>query len=228
MKRIQSTDAVAVLPAASESGTTGYFTNGDPGGGIPATTVQAEWLNRVQEELVGVIEGAGDTLDGADNGQLLAAIQALIADAAVQRPGSVVQAAYSEDNTQTACASFTGATPEITSGGFVVEAEITPTDAGNDLLITAVFPFTTSSGSHSRTARCAIFKVGTTAALAEDLHYEQDLNESVTSKGTMTIRKKVAAGSTSAQTFQLRAADCTSCGFATAAYASIKVEEIKV
>lgn len=77
MKRIQSTDAVAVLPAASESGTTGYFTNGDPGGGVPATTVQAEWLNRVQEEIAGVVEGAGLTLNGANNGQLLAAIQAL-------------------------------------------------------------------------------------------------------------------------------------------------------
>jgi len=77
MERITSTDAVGVLPAASESGTTGYFTNGDPGVPTPATTVTAEWLNRVQEELCGVIEGAGITLDSGDNGQLLAAVRAL-------------------------------------------------------------------------------------------------------------------------------------------------------
>lgn len=86
MKRITSTDAVGVLPAASESGTIGYFTNGDPGVPTPATTVTAEWLNRVQEEIAGVIEGAGDTLDGADNAQLYNAILTLINNAGSNRP----------------------------------------------------------------------------------------------------------------------------------------------
>lgn len=86
MKRITSTDAVGVLPAVSESGTVGYFTNGDPGVPTPATTVTAEFLNRVQEEIAGVIEGAGDTLDGADNTQLYTAILALINNAGSNRP----------------------------------------------------------------------------------------------------------------------------------------------
>lgn len=60
---------------------TNQFTEGDPGSSIPATVVTADWLNALQEEIAGVIEGAGDTLDKPDNGQLLAAIDTLIAAA---------------------------------------------------------------------------------------------------------------------------------------------------
>jgi microcystin-dependent protein len=59
----------------------GRFTEGDPTAGIPATTVTGAWLNAVQEEIAGVVEAAGDTLEKADNGQLAAAISALIAAA---------------------------------------------------------------------------------------------------------------------------------------------------
>ena len=57
------------------------FTEGNPAVPTPATVVTADWLNAVQEEIAGVIEGAGDTLDKPDNGQLLAAINTLIAAA---------------------------------------------------------------------------------------------------------------------------------------------------
>lgn len=53
------------------------FTEGDPSGGVPATTVTDYWLNAVQEEVAGVVEEAGLTLDKEDNTQLLAAIQVL-------------------------------------------------------------------------------------------------------------------------------------------------------
>lgn len=56
----------------------GLFTIGDPIGPTPATVVTDDWLNAVQTELVNVIEGAGLTLDKANNAQLLAAIQALV------------------------------------------------------------------------------------------------------------------------------------------------------
>jgi hypothetical protein len=52
----------------------GMFVNGDPGAGIAATEVRAEWLTAIQEELVGVILAAGITLDKGDNTQLLAAL----------------------------------------------------------------------------------------------------------------------------------------------------------
>ncbi len=53
------------------------FTEGDPQIPTPATTVTADILNALQEEIASVIEGSGDTLDKADNGQLLQAIDAL-------------------------------------------------------------------------------------------------------------------------------------------------------
>lgn len=37
---------------------------------MPATVVTADWMNAVQEEIAGVIEGAGDTLDKPDNDRL--------------------------------------------------------------------------------------------------------------------------------------------------------------
>lgn len=74
MQRIQASTAAAALPATAESGTIGYFTDGDPAVPTPATVVTPEWLNRVQEELCYVIEQAGITLDGSDNTQLHDAI----------------------------------------------------------------------------------------------------------------------------------------------------------
>lgn len=53
------------------------FTEGNPGAGIPATTVTADSLNALQEEVCGVIEATGIALDKGNNGQLLAAIQRL-------------------------------------------------------------------------------------------------------------------------------------------------------
>lgn len=52
------------------------FTSGNPFSSVPATTVGHEWLNSVQRELVGVIEGEGITLDKADDTQLVAGLLA--------------------------------------------------------------------------------------------------------------------------------------------------------
>lgn len=59
----------------------GEFTEGNPVGAIPATPIKAVWLNAIQRELVAVVEGAGLTLDKADDGQLLTAVQRLVASA---------------------------------------------------------------------------------------------------------------------------------------------------
>lgn len=59
----------------------GLFTQGDPVSGVPATLVTDDWLNAVQTEIVGVIEGAGIELEKPDNGQLLAAIRSMIVEA---------------------------------------------------------------------------------------------------------------------------------------------------
>lgn len=81
MHRIDHPTAVSVLPAPGAPGTPGYFTEGDPVGGVPATVVTKDWANSVQEELAAVILAAGLSLDKAENDQLLTAIMALITDA---------------------------------------------------------------------------------------------------------------------------------------------------
>lgn len=78
MYRIDTANNVAVLPAKKPSAEAqGYFNN-NPGAGS-GTVVSGDWLNTVQEEIVGVIAGASIALNRNSNGQLLAAIQALVA-----------------------------------------------------------------------------------------------------------------------------------------------------
>ncbi|SDA18114.1 hypothetical protein SAMN03159355_01504 [Pseudomonas sp. NFPP10] len=55
----------------------GEFTEGNPGAGVDATLLKAAWLNAIQRELVHIVEGAGMSLDAADDSQLLKAIQAI-------------------------------------------------------------------------------------------------------------------------------------------------------
>lgn len=74
-------------PAAAPGG---FFTDGDPNLGTPATVVTDDWLNAVQEELAGVIEGGGGAvLSKPSNGQLLTAIAVLVGRAV---PAGAVQA----------------------------------------------------------------------------------------------------------------------------------------
>lgn len=76
MFRIDHATSVAAMPAPLAAGVGGYFSRPSPGGDAP-TVVTTDWCNAVQEEIVGVILGAGLVLDKADNGQLLEAIQSL-------------------------------------------------------------------------------------------------------------------------------------------------------
>lgn len=56
------------------------FTNGDPLTGVPATVVDADWLNSLQEEIALFIESQGITLDqtGVDLTQLQDALNSLV------------------------------------------------------------------------------------------------------------------------------------------------------
>lgn len=54
------------------------FTEGDPVGGVEATTVTDDWLNDVQENICEVIEGVGIALVKGDSQQLKNAIAAMI------------------------------------------------------------------------------------------------------------------------------------------------------
>lgn len=72
MYRIDNATAAAALPAATAPGPNpdGFFTGGDPQVSIPATIVDAEWANTVQEELAGAIAARSAGLDKADRSQL--------------------------------------------------------------------------------------------------------------------------------------------------------------
>ena len=81
MDRIDGPTRSATLPAPLPVGTgdssPGYFAHGDLLTGVPYTTLDPDWANAVQEEIVGVIEAAGATPDKADLTQLLAALNVL-------------------------------------------------------------------------------------------------------------------------------------------------------
>ncbi|MCY1281106.1 Phage Tail Collar Domain protein [compost metagenome] len=77
MHRIDHPAAASALPQPFAAGAPGYFKEGSPAAGDPPTEVSADWLNAVQEEIVGAILAAGLALSKLDNDQLAAAIPLL-------------------------------------------------------------------------------------------------------------------------------------------------------
>lgn len=77
MFRIDHATAAAALPAPGVPGTPGYFSDGDPVIGVPATIVTADWLNAVQEELLNLLAAAGISQSKTDRTQVKAALDAL-------------------------------------------------------------------------------------------------------------------------------------------------------
>lgn len=74
MHRIDNTTALSAIPTPVSPGAPGYFTNGNPTQGLPATIVEADWMNAVQEEISYVIESSGLTLSKTDRTQLYQAL----------------------------------------------------------------------------------------------------------------------------------------------------------
>lgn len=75
MFQIDNSTAVPAMPAASLEGSPGWFSDGNPSEGMPATILPAEWLNMIQAELLAILLAAGvepqkDTLN-----QLLGALR---------------------------------------------------------------------------------------------------------------------------------------------------------
>lgn len=69
MQRVTRSSAVATMPARpANPSPPGWFTQGNPGGGVPATVPGYEWFNGIQAEMIALIERSGltpdpDTLD---------------------------------------------------------------------------------------------------------------------------------------------------------------------
>lgn len=104
-----------VPPAAPAIGTPGWFTKGNSGLNQPATPVDDWWLNMIQAELQAVLDAAGIALDKANNAQLVAAINVLIAAAiAANAPNLSGVALLAADNSW--AAPQLGAGGDLTSG----------------------------------------------------------------------------------------------------------------
>ncbi|HHX0692190.1 TPA: hypothetical protein ACVQMV_000235 [Yersinia enterocolitica] len=74
MHRIDTPTAQVDKFGAGKNG----FTRGNPQTGVPATALDDDYFDAVQEELAGVVEAAGITLKKTDRAQVLAAIKLLI------------------------------------------------------------------------------------------------------------------------------------------------------
>lgn len=79
MYRIDNATAISPIPAPAAAGPNpnAFFTKGNPALAVPATIVDDDWANAVQEELAGTVEGAGIALSKVNRAQLLQAIQTL-------------------------------------------------------------------------------------------------------------------------------------------------------
>lgn len=74
MHRIDTPTAQVDKFGAGKNG----FTRGNPQTGVPATALDDDYFDAVQEELAGIVEAAGMTLKKTDRAQVLAAIKLLI------------------------------------------------------------------------------------------------------------------------------------------------------
>ncbi|MDA5499821.1 phage tail protein, partial [Yersinia aleksiciae] len=74
MHRIDTPSAQIDKFGAGKNG----FTRGNPQTGVPATALDDDYFDSVQEELAGIVEAAGFILDKSNRAQVLEAIQQLI------------------------------------------------------------------------------------------------------------------------------------------------------
>jgi hypothetical protein len=78
MHRLDVATAASVLPTPAAAGTPGFHTNGNPGTGTPASVMDADFFNAVQEELIAIlVEGGINPVKGT-NTQVRDAIRAMI------------------------------------------------------------------------------------------------------------------------------------------------------
>jgi hypothetical protein len=75
MYRIDDATAATSLPVPEAAGTEGFFTEGNPATGTPATNVRGSWLNMIQEELCSILAAAGITRAKTTYNQVNAALQ---------------------------------------------------------------------------------------------------------------------------------------------------------
>lgn len=120
MYRIDDPSASPTLPTPEAANTEGYWTEGNPATGTPATLERASWFNMIQEELRAIVVAGGLTPSKTTYTQVLQAIQALIAQPANNKVSGVVGQARNLVMT-VAAASASGA---LTADEIIVEAAL--------------------------------------------------------------------------------------------------------
>lgn len=71
---IDDPTAVAVMPTPEAAGTVGFWTEGNPGTGAPATLMRASFFNGLQQELLNILSAAGLTPSKTSYNQILTAL----------------------------------------------------------------------------------------------------------------------------------------------------------
>lgn len=124
MHRIDNATATGSLPTPAAVGPNpnSYFTRGNPGSATPATIVDDDWANAIQEEICYAIEQAGTTLDKTVRTQLKTAI-----DVFIQKNGAKYAASTTAANTYTATLS---PAPTAYTTGMVVFIKFTNANTG--------------------------------------------------------------------------------------------------
>jgi len=79
MYQYDSPTCAPVLPTPAAAGTPGYFTDGNPGGGVAATELRSDFMNMLMMELLNVVEAAGIAPSKTTYNQVLDALNAMYA-----------------------------------------------------------------------------------------------------------------------------------------------------
>ncbi|EIN02303.1 hypothetical protein WQE_04922 [Paraburkholderia hospita] len=77
MYRIDDATAGTSLPTPETAATEGYWIEGNPATGTPATKIRASWLNMIQEELCAILAAAGIARSKTTYNQVNSALQKL-------------------------------------------------------------------------------------------------------------------------------------------------------
>jgi hypothetical protein len=78
MYQFDDPTAVATRPAATAAGTAGWFQDGNPALGTPASIMRSEFMNMVMAEMLGVLAAGGVTPSKSASNQLALAINTMI------------------------------------------------------------------------------------------------------------------------------------------------------
>lgn len=106
MYQIDVATAATALPTPAAPGTEGFFTDGNPASGLPATIVDADFMNMLMMELINLVEAGGLTPSKTTYNQVLLAIKN------VQQGG---QSSYAQDTSTSANTITLALTPAVTA-----------------------------------------------------------------------------------------------------------------